>query len=63
MKKKISSIFIFHYFFSTSHVHSKYDLLVWFEICEMSSNGQYTPAAIDHSEDLPGTGTALLHQV
>ena len=48
---------------STTHIHSKYDMLVWFEICEMSSNGEYIPAAIDHSEDMPGTGTALLHQV
>ena len=44
-------------------MHSKYDMLVWFEICEMSSNGEYIPAAIDHSEDMPGTGTVLLHQV
>ena len=38
-------------------------MLVWFEICEMSSNGDYSPAAVDHSDDLPGSGTVMLHQV
>ena len=27
-------------YFSSSHVHSRYDLLVWFEICELAPNGE-----------------------
>lgn len=26
------------------HLHSKHDLLVWFEICELAPNGEYVPA-------------------
>nr|CAD7259358.1 unnamed protein product [Timema shepardi] len=97
---------------STSHVHAKYDVLVWFEICELeqaafhqgrcvtvtlfymkgykrgdhrdktprrthiidpwvllrgdpppvSPNGEYVPAVVDHSDDLPCRGLFLLHQ-
>ncbi len=47
---------------STSHILSSHDLLVWFEICELESNGDYLPANIDHSESLPCTGKFLLHQ-
>lgn len=46
----------------SSHVHSKYDLLVYFEICELAPNGEYVPAVVDHSEDMPCTGTFMLHQ-
>ncbi|XP_021916348.1 kinesin-like protein unc-104 isoform X6 [Zootermopsis nevadensis] len=47
---------------STSHVHAKYDVLVWFEICELAPNGEYVPAVVDHSDDLPCRGLFLLHQ-
>ncbi|XP_076053656.1 kinesin family member unc-104 isoform X4 [Oratosquilla oratoria] len=47
---------------STSHVHAKHDLLVWFEICELAPSGEYVPAVVDHSDDLPCRGLFLLHQ-
>ncbi|XP_047629935.1 kinesin-like protein KIF1A isoform X7 [Phacochoerus africanus] len=42
--------------------HCKYDLLVYFEICELEANGDYIPAAVDHRGGMPCTGTFLLHQ-
>ncbi|XP_014215863.1 kinesin-like protein unc-104 isoform X3 [Copidosoma floridanum] len=47
---------------STSHVHAKYDVLVWFEICELAPNGEYVPCVVDHSDDLPCRGLFMLHQ-
>ncbi|KAK2579260.1 hypothetical protein KPH14_008221 [Odynerus spinipes] len=47
---------------STSHIHAKYDVLVWFEICELAPNGEYVPSVVDHSDDLPCRGLFLLHQ-
>lgn len=47
---------------NTSATHTKYDLLVWFEICELAPNGEYVPACVDHSEELPTNGNFLLHQ-
>ncbi|CAH0392196.1 unnamed protein product [Bemisia tabaci] len=46
----------------TSHVHAKYDVLVWFEICELAPNGEYVPVVVDHSDELPCRGLFLLHQ-
>lgn len=46
----------------TSHIHAKYDLLVWFEICELGPDGDYVPCVVDHSEDLPCRGLFMLHQ-
>ncbi|XP_060574744.1 kinesin-like protein unc-104 isoform X4 [Ruditapes philippinarum] len=46
----------------SSHVHSRYDLLVWFEICELAPNGEYVPAVVDHSDGMPCSGTYMLHQ-
>ncbi|KAK9506627.1 hypothetical protein O3M35_008523 [Rhynocoris fuscipes] len=46
----------------TSHVHAKYDILVWFEICELAPNGEYVPSVVEHSDDLPCRGLFLLHQ-
>lgn len=43
-------------------VLAKYDLLVWFEICEFGSNGEYHPAIVDHANGLPTHGIFLLHQ-
>ncbi|XP_039275472.1 LOW QUALITY PROTEIN: kinesin-like protein unc-104 [Nilaparvata lugens] len=47
---------------TSTHVHAKYDVLVWFEICELAPNGEYVPAVVDHSEELPCRGLFLLHQ-
>ncbi|XP_071491497.1 kinesin-like protein KIF1A [Diadema antillarum] len=47
---------------STSHLHSKHDLLVYFDICELAPSGEYLSAYVDHSEDLPCSGVFLLHQ-
>ncbi|XP_051847694.1 kinesin-like protein KIF1A isoform X17 [Antechinus flavipes] len=42
--------------------HCKYDLLVYFEICELEANGDYIPAVVDHRGGMPCLGTFLLHQ-
>uniref|UniRef100_A0A0M3IN30 DUF3694 domain-containing protein n=2 Tax=Ascaris lumbricoides TaxID=6252 RepID=A0A0M3IN30_ASCLU len=47
---------------SLNQIHSKYDLLVWFEICELASTGEYVPAIVDHAQGLPTHGVFLLHQ-
>lgn len=40
----------------------KYDILVWFEICELANNGEYVPSIVDHAHGLPTHGVFLLHQ-
>ncbi|GMR36635.1 hypothetical protein PMAYCL1PPCAC_06830 [Pristionchus mayeri] len=47
---------------ASSSIHSKYDLLVWFEICELGNNGEYIPSIVDHAAGLPTHGVFLLHQ-
>ncbi|XP_056598616.1 kinesin-like protein KIF1A isoform X8 [Triplophysa dalaica] len=42
--------------------HSKYDLMTFFEICELEANGDYIPAVVDHRGGMPCHGTFLLHQ-
>ncbi|XP_053354019.1 kinesin-like protein KIF1A isoform X8 [Clarias gariepinus] len=42
--------------------HCKYDLMVFFEICELEANGDYIPAVVDHRGGMPCQGTFLLHQ-
>ncbi|XP_037324667.2 kinesin-like protein KIF1A isoform X12 [Pungitius pungitius] len=42
--------------------HSKYDLMVFFEICELEATGDYIPAVVDHRGGMPCHGTFLLHQ-
>ncbi|XP_043984561.1 kinesin-like protein KIF1A isoform X8 [Gambusia affinis] len=42
--------------------HCRYDLMVFFEICELEANGDYIPAVVDHRGGLPCQGTFLLHQ-
>lgn len=42
--------------------HSKYDLMAFFEICELEANGDYIPAVVDHRGGMPCHGTFLLHQ-
>ncbi|CAG9788601.1 unnamed protein product [Diatraea saccharalis] len=46
----------------SSHLHSKHDLLVWFEICELAPSGDYVPAVVEHSDELPCRGLFVLHQ-
>ncbi|KAL1234163.1 Kinesin-like protein [Trichinella pseudospiralis] len=47
---------------SCNPVRSKYDLLVYFEICELAQNGEYSPACVDHTQNAPTQGVFLLHQ-
>ncbi|KAF7700417.1 hypothetical protein HF521_003375 [Silurus meridionalis] len=48
---------------SAGPCHSKYDLMVFFEICELEANGsEYIPAVVDHRVGMPCHGTFLLHQ-
>ncbi|KAK7945640.1 hypothetical protein WMY93_001368 [Mugilogobius chulae] len=42
--------------------HAKYDLMAFFEICELEANGEYIPAVVDHRGGMPCHGTFLLHQ-
>ncbi|KAM9761884.1 kinesin-like protein KIF1A isoform 29-T31 [Menidia menidia] len=42
--------------------HCKYDLMVFFEICELEATGDYIPAVVDHRGGMPCHGTFLLHQ-
>ncbi|KAK6302412.1 hypothetical protein J4Q44_G00267670 [Coregonus suidteri] len=42
--------------------HSKYDLMAFFEICELEANGDYIPSVVDHKGGMPCHGTFLLHQ-
>ncbi|KAK3593264.1 hypothetical protein CHS0354_012358 [Potamilus streckersoni] len=47
---------------SSSQIYARYDLLVWFEICELAPTGEYVPAVVDHSEEMACSGTFMLHQ-
>ncbi|XP_069474241.1 kinesin-like protein KIF1A isoform X2 [Ambystoma mexicanum] len=47
---------------SAGRCHCKYDLMVFFEICELEANGDYIPAVVDHNGGMPCHGTFLLHQ-
>ncbi|XP_073705811.1 kinesin-like protein KIF1A isoform X1 [Garra rufa] len=42
--------------------HCKYDLMAFFEICELEANGDYIPAVVDHRGGMPCHGSFLLHQ-
>lgn len=46
----------------SSTILAKHDVLVWFEICELAPNGEYVPAVVEHSDELPCRGLFLLHQ-
>nr|XP_039270728.1 kinesin-like protein KIF1B isoform X1 [Styela clava] len=39
-----------------------YNLLAWFEICEMEPCGEYTPVTVEHSSKIMNNSTYLLHQ-
>lgn len=43
-------------------MHSKHDLLVWVEILELASCGDYLPVIVERSDDLPCRGQFLLRQ-
>ncbi|KAK0393224.1 hypothetical protein QR680_000105 [Steinernema hermaphroditum] len=45
-----------------NQIKTKYDILVWFEICELANSGDYVPAIVDHAQGLPTHGVFLLHQ-
>ncbi|XP_028977410.2 kinesin-like protein KIF1A isoform X4 [Esox lucius] len=47
---------------SAGPCHCKYDLMVFFEICELEANGDYIPAVVDHRGNMPCHGTFMLHQ-
>ncbi|OCT81018.1 hypothetical protein XELAEV_18027832mg [Xenopus laevis] len=47
---------------SVGPCHCKYDLMAYFQICELEANGDYIPVSIDHGVGLPCHGTFLLHQ-
>lgn len=47
---------------STALVHSKVDLTVWIEVCELAPDGQYLPVVVDQHDDTPCRGTLLFHQ-
>merc|ERR1740128_677307 len=46
---------------TANQIHSKHDLIVWFEILELASSGEYVPVLVDHSEDLACRGLFYLH--
>ena len=46
---------------ATNQIHSKHDLIVWFEILELASSGEYVPVLVDHSDDLACRGQFFLH--
>ncbi|CAF4336187.1 unnamed protein product, partial [Adineta steineri] len=47
---------------STSEIHSSHDILVWYEIFELSPNGEYVAVTVDHSDDIQCSGRFILHQ-
>lgn len=48
---------------SNAHPQSRYDILVWFEICELAINSdQYEPVSVDRSDPEPYRSAFLLHQ-
>lgn len=48
---------------TNAHVQSRFDILVWFEICELALNSdEYIPVFVDRSEPEPYRTAFLLHQ-
>nr|CAB3259092.1 kinesin-like protein KIF1B [Phallusia mammillata] len=46
-----------------SHTQCTYDVMVWFEICELEPQGDYTAVTVDHHGDIANnSGVFLLHQ-
>ena len=46
----------------TSQVDAKHDLLVWVEILELASTGEYLPVMVERNEDLPCRSEFILRQ-
>ncbi|KAI8517100.1 Kinesin-like protein kif1b [Branchiostoma belcheri] len=47
---------------SLNMTHCSYDLLGWWEICELGPSGEYIAAVVDHSDEKPCQGVFMLHQ-
>lgn len=48
---------------SSAHLQSRFDILVWFEICELALNSdEYNPVFVDRSDPEPFKTAFLLHQ-
>lgn len=48
---------------ASAHVQSRFDILVWFEICELAINSdEYNPVYVDRSDEEPYKAAFLLHQ-
>lgn len=48
---------------ANAHVQSRFDILVWFEICELAINSdEYNPVFVDRSDAEPYKTAFLLHQ-
>ncbi|CAF0915270.1 unnamed protein product [Adineta ricciae] len=45
-----------------NQVHATHDLIVWYEIFELSPTGEYAAVTVDHSDDVPCSGRFILHQ-
>ena len=46
----------------TSQVDAKHDLLVWVEILELASSGEYLPVMVERNDDLPCRSEFILRQ-
>lgn len=47
----------------SAHLQSRFDILVWFEICELALNSdEYNPVFVDRSDPEPHNTAFLLHQ-
>lgn len=44
------------------YAYAKADILAYFEICELSPNGLYTPASVNHSVEPVLGGSFMLQQ-
>lgn len=47
---------------SCATVHTRLDVLVWLEICELAPSGEYISVLVDHDDETPCKGTFLMHQ-
>ncbi|XP_065919048.1 kinesin-like protein KIF1A isoform X2 [Dysidea avara] len=45
-----------------AHTYAKVDFLMHLEICDLSPNGDYIPASVNHSEGVPFGGAFMLQQ-
>ena len=44
------------------YAYAKVDILTYFEICELSPSGQYTPASVNHTVEPELGGCFMLQQ-